>query len=168
MAENKIGAEFLGPLFRFAWALTGDEIGAAALTKNVVDDDSWRPAEARGFRATEVALFSTAYRLFTCGKPLPIPATHDRIGMMSEILLHHAGNLTTDSILKSIRDLELPQRAVLVLFYTTQCSIHDIAAILQRTSDETFAILSRGKAEWLYILDNSETNSRELPEGDAG
>ncbi len=167
MAEDKLGAEFLDPLFRFAWALTGDEAGATALTHKVVDDGSWRFPGAAGFRGTEVALFSAAYRLFTSGMPLPIPPPHERVANMSKLSLRHAGSLTSDSLLKSFRELELPQRAALVLFYTTQCSLHDIAAILQRTSDETVAILSRGKAEWRHILERSGTSEDEAPEGDA-
>lgn len=79
----------------------------------------------------------------------------------------HADRLTSDSLLRSFLELELPQRAALVLFYTTQCSLHDIATILQRTSDETVAILSRGKAEWLHILERSAASGGESPERDA-
>lgn len=167
MAQGKLGAEFLGPLFRFAWALTGDEMGATALTQKVVADDSWRPVETSGSRATEAALFSAAHRLFASGEPMPISPPHDRVATISRLSLQHAAGLTSDSLLKSFRELELPQRAALVLFYTTQCSLHDIAAILQRTSLETVAILSRGKAEWLYILERSAGSGGESPEGDA-
>lgn len=167
MAEDKLEAGVLGSLFRFAWALTGDEITATALTQKVVQDGSWPRAQTSGSRATEVALFSAAFRLFTSGEPMPIPPPHDRVAIMSKLSLHHAGLLTSDSLLESFRELDLPQRAALVLFYTTQCSLHDIAAILQRTSDETVSILSRGKAEWLHILHRAKA-SGDPAEGGGG
>jgi hypothetical protein len=142
-------------------------MGATALTQKVLGDDSWCPREASGSRATEVALFSATYRLFTSGEPMPIPPPHHRVATIGKLSLQHVDGLTSDSLLRSFRELELPQRAALVLFYTTQCSLHDIAASLQRTSLETVAILARAKAEWLYILEHSVASGGESPEGGA-
>lgn len=165
IAQRSLAGELLGSLFRFAWAMTGDEMGATELTQKVLADDSWCFVDAGGSPATEVALFSAAYRLFAKGEGLPVPPLHDRVATIGKLSLQHADALTSDALLRSFRELELPQRAALVLFYTTQCSLHDIAACLQRTSLETVAILSRAKAEWLHILEHSADRGDESPEG---
>lgn len=156
----------LAALYRFSWALTGQEAEAAALTHKVIAKSSQQRASISGARAREVALLSMAYQLFTGGTPLVLPAAHERIAGLSKLSLQHADALISESLLKTFGGLELPQRAALVLFFTTECSLHDIAAILQRTSEETVAIISRGKAEWHHILARSGTPRGDLPERD--
>lgn len=164
MDEDQIDDAHLAALYRFAWALSGDETGAAALTHKVIAESDARPPRVGGSRASEVALYAAAYQLFTGGAPLLVPPAHERVALISKLSHHHAEALNAESLLASFRELELPQRAALVLFYTTQCSLHDIAAVLQRSSDETVAILSRGKAEWLHIL---ERTGGDRPEKEA-
>lgn len=161
MASEGVDPALVAALYRFAWALVGEEAGALALTQNVLAQDHRPTVLTRGSRAGEVALFSTAFRLHSGGETMPVPPVHDRVAIISALSLQHAEALRSDSLLKSFRKLELPQRAALVLFYTTQCSLHDIAAVLRRSSEETVAIISRGKAEWLHILEQS--GARELP-----
>lgn len=164
MADDQIDDALLTALYRFAWALSGDEAGAAALTQRVIAENVGRLTHLGSSRLREVSLFSAAYQLFTGGVPLLVPLAHDRISLIGKLSHQHAEALNSESLLKSFRELELPQRAALVLFYTTQCSLHDIAAVLQRSSDETVAILSRGKAEWLHIL---ERTGGDRPEKEA-
>lgn len=151
MDRDEILNEHLASLFRFAWALTGDDAAAVELTHQALADDSWQHARP-GIRAVEMALFTAAFRSFTRGQTMPVPPVHGRIAAIDELSWQHASNLSVAALLRSFRELELPQRAALVLFYTTHCSLHDIAAVLHRSDDETVAIISRGKVECLHIL----------------
>jgi DNA-directed RNA polymerase specialized sigma24 family protein len=163
MHRDEIVKEHLAPLFRFAWALSGNDSAAVELAQQVLMDDSWSH-HADNPRAAQIDLFTTAYRCFTGGEQLPVPPAHDRLALMGQDSLHYAENLTSNSLLKSFRELELPQRAALVLFYTTQCSIHEIATVLHRSKDETVAVIARGKAEWLHILQREGTRASDTQE----
>jgi len=165
MNRDEIVTEHLAPLFRFAWALTGEERAAVELTHRVFAEDSWHRHTASGSHATEVALFTAAYRLFARGEPMAIPPVHERIAVLDEQSLQYARDLTADSLLKSFRELELPQRAALVLFHTTHCSLHDIAVVMHRPDDEIVAVIARGKAEWLHILQRDGGSGGELTKG---
>ena len=161
MALDDTDPALVAALYRFAWALSGAEAGAVALTLKVLSEEHRPALAAHGSRASEVALYSTAFLLHTGGAGLPVPPAHDRVALMDSLSVQHADALHAASLLDSFRELELPQRAALVLFYTTQCSLHDIAAVLQRSSDEAVAIIARGKAEWLHILQHA--SDRGLP-----
>ena len=120
MHRDQIVKEHLEPLFRFAWALCGSDSAAVELTQQVLAEDCWSE-HGENVRATRIDLFTTAYRCFTGDEALPIPTAHDRVGLIGHESLQYADCLTSRSLLKSFRELELPQRAALVLFYTTQC-----------------------------------------------
>ncbi len=166
MNRDEVVTEHLASLFRFVWALTGGETAAVELAQCVFAENSWHGPAERGSHATELALFSAAYRLFTRGEPLAIPPVHERIALLDEHSLRYASDLTADALLKSFCELELPQRAALVLFHTTRCSLHDIAAIMHRSDDEIVAIVARGKAEWLHILQRDGGSGGALPKGE--
>lgn len=152
MDRKKVEQEHYLSLYRFAWALCGDSAGAIDLTRRIFREDTWHGQVAAGPRATEVALFTAAFRAFAGGKPLPAPLVHDRVASLDSISFSQVSNLSAEALLDSFSGLELPQRAALVLFYTTNCTIHDISAVLHQTHEATVATISRGKAEWLHIL----------------
>ena len=134
MDDDRTDPALVAALYRFAWALIGEEAGAAALTQTVLAQDHRPAVLTRSSRAAEVALFTAAFRIQAGGGALSVPPIHDRVAIMSALSMQLAEALRSDSLLKSFRGLELPQRAALVLFYTTHCSLHDIAAVLRHSA----------------------------------
>jgi hypothetical protein len=68
--------------------------------------------------------------------------------------------------MKYFPGLELPQRAVLILFYTTPRSIK-IARVLHAMKDEVVAVIARRKANLLYLTDRAQAANLSALEKEA-
>jgi RNA polymerase sigma-70 factor, ECF subfamily len=153
---ERIVAEFYAPVYRFAWALTANEIEAADLTQEAFLILCTQDGQIREPEKIKSWLFTTLRRAFLkalrARKARPEVALKPEHQARSTVHSTVSRSLDASAILDAFCEVDENYRAVLELFYLADLSYKETAAALQLPIGTVMSRLSRGKEQLRRIL----------------
>jgi len=153
---ERIVSEFYAPVYRFALALTANEIEAADLTQEAFLILCKQHGQIREPEKIKSWLFTTLRRAFLkalrARKARPEVALKPEHQARSTVHSTVSRSLDASAILDAFCEVDENYRAVLELFYLADLSYKETAAALQLPIGTVMSRLSRGKEQLRRIL----------------
>lgn len=149
-------SRYYGPLYQFAYSLSGTEADASDLTQQTFYIWATKGHQLRDHTKVKTWLFTTLHREFLNLRRRVIRFPHYELGEMDHELPAISPSLVNllDSakVVKLLGQVTEPYQAALILFYLEDCTYKEIAEILDVPLGTVQSRISRGMAQLQQLI----------------
>ncbi len=160
-------SRYYGPLYQFAYSLSGTEADASDLTQQTFYIWATKGHQLRDSAKVKTWLFTTLHREFLNLRRRVIRFPHYELGEMEHelpaISPAMVNALDSAQVVKLLGDVTEPYQAALVLFYLEDCSYREIADILGIPLGTVQSRISRGMAQLQQLILNRASPPGAFP-----
>jgi RNA polymerase sigma-70 factor (ECF subfamily) len=149
-------SRYYGPLYQFAYSLTGTEADASDLTQQTFYIWATKGHQLRDGAKVKTWLFTTLHREFLNMRRRVVRFPHYELSEMDHELPAVSpamvNSLDGAKVVKLLADIAEPYQAALSLFYLEDCSYKEIAEILGVPLGTVQSRISRGMAQLQQLI----------------
>jgi RNA polymerase sigma factor (sigma-70 family) len=166
-------SRYYGPLYQFAYSLTGNEADASDLTQQTFYIWATKGHQLRDSSRVKTWLFTTLHREFLNMRRRIVRFPHYELSEMDRELPSVSpamvNALDSARVVTLLGQVTEPYQAALILFYLEDCSYKEIAEILGIPLGTVQSRISRGMAQLQQlILDTAPSSGPAKKEGANG